>query len=285
MKSRTQILLAFLLAAFMGGLCWITFGKGEREPLYKGKPLSYWLQGFGPRSSKDPMPEEPTAGEASAAVRWLGTNAIPPLLRMLRMHDSPLATRLYRLTLKQHFLHIHYIPCLDRVYQSQRAFSLLGTNAMSAMPQLIEIFHQNPNPFSEREIPLILAGILADADASKALPALTLMIRAATGSDASVRNCAVLALCQMRREPALVVPALTKSLGDTNALTRLNAAMGLGGFGEDARPAVPALLKLLAEPPTNSATPWPTPAYSLSNAAAYALKQINLEGWSSEGSK
>ena len=62
-------------------------GLLEREPVYQGKSLSFWLQGYIQGGSYIGVWPEP---EVDEAVRQIGTNAIPALLHMLRAHDSKL---------------------------------------------------------------------------------------------------------------------------------------------------------------------------------------------------
>ena len=74
-------------------------GKGcaEREPVYRGKPLSVWLQRYIQGGSYIGFWPEP---EADEAIRQIGTNAIPTLLLMLREHDSKLKLALLRLSVQ-----------------------------------------------------------------------------------------------------------------------------------------------------------------------------------------
>jgi HEAT repeat protein len=63
--------------------------------------------------------------------------------------------------------------------------------------------------------------------------------------DYNVVDSAVIALMQLQKEPETVVPALLELLTGPNALTRSLTAVCLGGFGADAKAAVPLLLKAL----------------------------------------
>jgi HEAT repeat protein len=73
-------------------------------------------------------------------------------------------------------------------------------------------------------------------------------LREAGSTNEEVRLNAVRTLAWIHAEPSVVVPALVASLSDTNVFVREVAAEGLGGFGTDARQAVPALLRLLSDP-------------------------------------
>src|SRR5437867_2521606 len=72
-----------LLLAFVALCLWRT--AGLREPVYEGKPLTRWLQGHVASCAADPRFNSPEWNKkAVAAVRRIGTNAIPTLLRMIR---------------------------------------------------------------------------------------------------------------------------------------------------------------------------------------------------------
>src|SRR4051794_10793082 len=79
--KRLRIVLAVLLVAMIGGLAWLA--SRQREPMYQGQPLSYWLGGY-----DSPPLTNVTPSQADAAVRQLGTNAFPVLLRRLQQRDS-----------------------------------------------------------------------------------------------------------------------------------------------------------------------------------------------------
>jgi hypothetical protein len=44
MRKRVHIVLAVLLVALAGVIAWL--GLRQREPVYQGKRLSVWLQGY-----------------------------------------------------------------------------------------------------------------------------------------------------------------------------------------------------------------------------------------------
>jgi HEAT repeat protein len=85
-------------------------------------------------------------------------------------------------------------------------------------------------------------------------------------ADPSLRLEAVRALTERRSEAAAVVPALVKSLGDSDAAVRRAAAQAVGNMGADAKAAVPGLLTLLEDRNT-----------SVRKVAALALKRIDPE--------
>jgi len=64
-----------------------------------------------------------------------------------------------------------------------------------------------------------------------------------------MRMSAALALGEIEKEPAVVVPALIWALGDTDSNVKRGAAAGLRGYSDrvEARAAVPALVRLLED--------------------------------------
>ncbi|MDB6112028.1 MAG: domain containing protein [Pedosphaera sp.] len=76
MRKRFRIVLVILLAAFLGGVAWEVLR--ESEPVYKGKPLSYWVNSLG-------------NGEGDMVKgnwRGLGSNAVPILVLALGKRDG-----------------------------------------------------------------------------------------------------------------------------------------------------------------------------------------------------
>src|SRR5512140_1647935 len=84
-KTRAAAVASLVLAAF-GALLWLRSSLGEREPVYQGKTLTYWLSDFWP--GRKPTPEK--LEKDRFAVRQIGTNAIPILLRWIAAKDDPL---------------------------------------------------------------------------------------------------------------------------------------------------------------------------------------------------
>lgn len=138
MRKRVQIALAVLFAAILGVIAWQILL--EREPVYQGKRLAFWLRAF---DVSDNEPGKPNFNEAVEAVRDAGTNAFPILLRMLRASDSDLKHRLTRLAQKQHLIRIYYVPADSQQWAARQGFGALGKVTEYAVPALLEIYHQD----------------------------------------------------------------------------------------------------------------------------------------------
>jgi hypothetical protein len=238
MPKPTKIALAVLLVAAVGGfLVWQVLR--DQEPVYQGKPLSVWLRDF----KGNP--------QLTTAVRQIGTNGIPALLRMLARKDSPLASKpvvfwnrhvwsLQRWLRDPRWYHIGAVHANT---DGQLGFEILGTNAQQAAPALIAIYERNISRDSQTATSRALNAIGPVAQ-RMAIPS---YLRAAASSNTPVREVAVWALSGVQVEPQLVVPALAKFLSDTNWVSRTVAANGLGRLGTNAQQAVPALVPRLTD--------------------------------------
>jgi hypothetical protein len=241
-KTRWLALAALLAIVPLGvAALWL---RPEAEPLYQGQPLHYWLKGYDPAagpSSSNPAPG-PTRDEADDAVRALGTNAIPDLLRMLVYRQSPLISPLLTIGRRLHIVKSQFSnPCV-RNWEAQTAFSELGYKAAGAVPELIQLYDTHPDSSSRTSILFVLDSI--GPIAKEAVPVL---LRAMTDTNEEVRVNAISALCKIQTDPAHVVPALITYLSDPAPIVRRNTILALSQFGAKAKPAVPALLQLLRD--------------------------------------
>jgi len=282
MRKRFHIALAVLLVMLVGVMGWqLLRASREREPVYQGKRLSFWLRQY--RTNWRPSDQETASArdEAQCAVQQIGTNAIPTLLTMLATKDSFVTSKLVGLW-ERRICRMEYLPFWVRYpgwFWNQAGtrngngasgFEILGTNAQQAVPALIRLYEQNISPRSQVATGRALNAIGATAQ-KMALPS---FLREADSSDLMVRVAAVGALSCVDVEPQQVVPAVVRALRDTNWFTRQIAAIGLAHFGTNAQQAVPALASALSD--TNT---------SVRTAAALSLKQIDPEAAAKAGLK
>src|SRR5271169_5495899 len=83
--KRGRRVLLILLACGLVVVLFVLVWPREREPEYKGRPLSKWIASY---TAKYPDESSPEYREAAEAVRQIGTNAIPCLLKWLT-HENP----------------------------------------------------------------------------------------------------------------------------------------------------------------------------------------------------
>ena len=277
MGKKGLIVSIALLTIVLGVMVWAVLRPREHEPVYKGKPLSYWLGGYFQTSTNDAVDQK----MANEAMKHVGTNAIPTLLRMLRKTDSALKLKLLSLSQKQHFFRVPYTHPTIYYSEARDGFRALGPLASNAVPELVKIYDQNLSPMSQATIAGIFGTIGPAAKA--AVPSL---VRELVNTNGSVRNNAIVALGRIHADPDVVVPALIKALNDSDPNNQVQVAMVLRAYGTDAKAAVPALIELSKQP----SAPIPMPgrpgmprgarmprAIGPSEGAAMALRQIDPE--------
>ncbi len=241
MRKQVYIALAVLLVILAGVIAWQVLR--EREPVYQGKSLSAWVKGYTP-DPKDyrPLVEQPQWKQTDAALRALGTNAIPSLLRMLRATDAPWKVKLVRLASKQRFIKTSRASAGELNMWASMAFESLQGSASNSVPELIQIYEEHRSECSQNAVVNALRSI--GPAAARAVPCL---LGAAASSDLAIRNNALAALGEIHAQSELAVPVLIKALRDPDASVRGAAACSLRDFGADAKPAVPALMQMLKD--------------------------------------
>ena len=238
------------------------------EPVYQGRRLSSWVADLHPHKSEEQQ------RRAESALKAIGPDAVPYLLKLLQHREPPLREELREVSWKtKRFLGIEsvyelpWVESVERQMHLIAAFSALGSSAKPAIPALTNLLRQphtayvsacalarigpqglpplvgaldDPHP----EVRAAAAGVLGsvESDAEKILPALRQSLRDA---DTHVRIGSVVSLAALgRSKPQAVLPELIAAVGDSNVAVRIYAADALGRLGSDARPAIPELLKL-----------------------------------------
>jgi HEAT repeat protein len=272
MGKKRLILSAVLLLVGAGGIALLALRPTElREPVYQGKRLSVWLAER--RASTNPASSSVLGAEN--ALRALGTNALPFLTTMASSKELPIKSAINHLV--QPVFHITNSSAEERRTLAMDGFHFLRKDARSAIPALIKPLNDGE---SAEAVAFILADIGRDALGpltnaltnsdwrvrasvviglgrfakpfygdpvspteldSLAKIIVPVLVNSLQDPDANVRSFAAMSLGLFAREPATVVPALTRLLADQFA--RGEAAYALGKFGPKAQSAVPALLE------------------------------------------
>jgi hypothetical protein len=151
MRRGTKLFLAGFAVVI---IVLVILSTPNNEPTYQGKPLSYWVnclpvtipgptngmgtahtvvmrgQQYGVKAGQDPK-------QAVQAITEIGTNALPYLMRRLGKEDSFIKNRIADL--------VHQLNWSQRIrirsaegqsYQVMTALRILGTNGISAKPEL-----------------------------------------------------------------------------------------------------------------------------------------------------
>ncbi len=213
MGKKGRIVVVALAFLALGGVVWVLMTLQATEPVCQGKRLSAWLATYPEALSST---NKQRVGQTDEAIRHIGTNAIPTLLRMLRARDSALTLKLLALAQKQHIVKIHYTPAWQRNLQAALAFGALGAEGKAAVPALTNIYDENISPGSQFAVVTALGNI--GPAAREAEP---FLLRVATDTNIpldshSVRLTALASLAYVRARPASAVNALTNRLRDSN---------------------------------------------------------------------
>ncbi len=235
MHPRVKVTFAALAAFSLAVVAWLTLPPAE--PVYNGRRLSQCLAPSLSNPDRGARSWSARNLQADEAVRHLGTNALPTLLRMLQSTDSSVKARLIDLEERRGGIFIKYASAAERNQAAQRGFEVLGPEASNAVPALLTIARRNLSPASLSAAIAALGAIGPPARA--AVPSL---LQWATNNGTQAGP-AIRALGRIRADPSLVVPFLTNALPGPNV--RPSVVFALGEFGTNALPAVPALLALL----------------------------------------
>jgi HEAT repeat protein len=182
----------------------------EREPSYREKKLSVWLEEARRRGeTSDLFNDALIETRTATALRAMGADSLPTLLRMVQTRDSAYRRALVKLSEEQPWLWLHTRPLDEVRIKAVHGFAVLGPAAKPALPKL--------------------AALLRDQDPDVRL---------------------VAAVCLGKIGSADAVPALQKYLDDINRRNATKregkwlAAWALGAIGPAARPALPQLVLL-----------------------------------------
>lgn len=160
-RSVFLIALALAMAGIVSSVQW-------REPWYHLRPISYWLAKYG----DGPGDYKPST-EADHALRQMGSNAVPYLLKLLHSTNSysyytvvgkdhqrgifpvvaPPASRVggrlkaWSINLRSRFQRVT-VPASWKHWKAYLAFQALGPEAKSAIPDLVKLASDPSDPNS-----------------------------------------------------------------------------------------------------------------------------------------
>lgn len=234
MRKRFPIVFGVVLVISIGTFAWLALRSREPDPVYNGKRLSDWVKVY-----EQDLLTTTMSVETKEAVRHLGTNVVPMLLRELRAKDSPLKDKLVALAQRQHWFKIQHISARAHRGAAQRGFEALGAEGKSAVPGLIEMYKQN-RADPEMRICILCSLTFIGPEAKPSIP--TLLQELGDTNDRVIVYI-IMVLAKIHSEPQWVVPALISKLEHPSPDVRGWAAGTLGLFGSDARSAIPALSK------------------------------------------
>ena len=265
------------------------FTRRVSEPAYDGKSLGEWLAIYS--ASESLTTDLAKAEAAEAAVRKIGTNGLPAMLRWIRYKPSSWKYSANCVLIRMPVVvrRAFRDRDLENAYNAKEGFKILGPTAAPAASELARIIADprsgqagalavealgamgtNGLPFLLQEIDargLNSEGAIgelvemqeAGIDVERAAPVL---LQYVPSNGYVAEDAGEILLRLAKRSPALV-PLLIRSLDSSNEMAQLGAIEVLGGIGSRAESSSPTLVKLL-----NS------PEYKVRSAAANALQRI-----------
>ncbi len=259
MKAAPRYGLGLLAATALGVLVWVLVRVPE--PVYQGKALSFWLELHHQKAwvPGSVMQGEITDCEETAlAIRAIGTNAIPSLLRLTATSDSTSKQWIVkhcgsagskgRLGLRSMLIHWAGQPVVGPE-KAQLGFRVLGPAAQAAVPELVRIMRRSRNPNGRLAAVYSLGRIGPGAE--RAIPALLENFK---DSDSSLRVETTRTILSVAVNPLtgrvrpecsrLIIPPLTRLLADPTA-DSLRILYILRIIGPDAKDAIPAVLSFM----------------------------------------
>jgi hypothetical protein len=281
MNKSTKYITKFI-AALMLMSCFL-FNVQAKEPTYNGRPLSEIICCALPDEQYD-------------AFEHLGTNSLPIVLDLMGATDKNMKRVAMRLESRE--LREQVFGGDEGVIESIResaskAFEVLGTNAVSAIPRLVKILNENDLDAS------VYAADALNRVGPKGLVALTNVLSNAAGKthtqtaviselvhgdfetvkpmligflkdkSPDIRRFAAEGLSG--RDPDMAMPLLVPLLDDTNTEVKVAAASSLSSYGAKAMSAVPKIISTY----TNSINrEEPGSVYT---AILVALKEIDVD--------
>jgi hypothetical protein len=214
---------------------WQWFHPYGREPVYKGKPLGWWLAHFYDGGS---------SSAAEEAFRGMGCRVVPLLLQEELCSDRSLRYRAgligYRLGV-QKVLRYELRPASLRREAAERALSALHRRPESLIPCLVRLYLSESR--ANRKIRYLALREIGNIGPSAA-SAIPFLVTVAGTTDEVARGAVFSALGQIHTESSVVVPVLVHGLHDTRLRNRILAACALAKFGAAATKALPALAEL-----------------------------------------
>ena len=244
--QKKWLLAACILLVAAGG--WFFF-RQPAEPEYAGKPLSYWFKEYcrsGQRMSWDTLRHE----EAGAALRQMGTNAVPYLLEQAFDTRRSSAGRKDLCRMLNRLPRSWGLPTFvdPEIMSSEGAEALkeIKPPAIQLLPVLEPRLESTDR--LERHQALYILGSTGDG-AEQAVPWLCAALKS---PDVWERVLAVQSLGWIGPRARAAVPALIEAMQPPENTNRpplrlaQQAAVALGAIGNAAAPALPLMQELFA---------------------------------------
>jgi hypothetical protein len=241
LKRKLIIAGIILFALALAAMLLVREEQQFRRASYNGKTAKEWAGELYSTPSTDP---------SNAAVRAfleMGSNAVPALRAIISSRD-PIYERTFlqqarRIPLgARQYLFSKLQPGRSLQYRlgAVRAVGILGTNAVDALPEMIEIIRDTDSSFSASR------WFAAQNISALGEPSIAALSALTTNADPQTRHAAVYALGEARTNALPATVALIHATTDTNDFIRGSAFYSLSRIG---RTALPIAIEMAASHP------------------------------------
>ncbi len=194
--------------------------------------MSEWLQAFDRYWIGEEEHLGPPSAEAVEAVRHMGTNSLPMMLRMLAQRDSRITHAASWASAKQSLFTFHFCDARTIQHRAAVAFVVLGEDARPAMSRLVELLADDDT-----------AGLAAASLSGIGLSAVPPLSEAVHSQSEIIRRSAVRGLGLIRPASQTVIASLTEALADESRLVRIEAVYALARKKSEADQVRPVLIE------------------------------------------
>ena len=212
------------------------------EPVNEGNTLTEWVdQIYTTYDGGD------TNTPAALAIRQMGTNALPHLMRLVQPQTSPVT-----FDVRQHQAAIAFYYLGSIAEPAILDLSLMLTNSSGGCPAGKALGGIGPKSFDTLTTALTSTNLIVQQQAVAGLGVMRIRgnshipILLAKTKIPQLRQAAIAALGDARQAPDRTLSTLIDALNDTNLNVRLLSAVSLGEYGARAKSATPALLRLMS---------------------------------------
>jgi|SRR5581483_2852049 len=240
----------------------------EHEPQFQGRTLSAWLLRGDPHLRTLTVDQE-------RAIRTMGTNALPFLLKWMQYEYPPWRRRLAR-NVPWVFARFRFLFTdnqAERAMLSQECLSMLGPDVAPAIPELVKMMKQTNAVVPTRALQVVdsagkvgipvLLDVLTNRQSYPQVYylegamgrlgpdghfAVAPLVGCLTNKNWGVVVVAARWLGRIRMDPEVTVPALARCLDAPEGRVRCAAMQALGQFRSDAAAAIPSVVRELTDP-------------------------------------
>ena len=229
---RLKLAVLLVLVVSLGTLLWTV--RPRKEPIYQGRTVQEWLADLEQHNSK--------AERATIAIKALGTNSIPILMKDLTARDSRLKIFTRKL-IQTWFSPKASFVSADRLNQrALNGFLILGEQAAPATPVLIERLRDEKTDDSE-----MVTWALASIGETAAKPLLDAVKSENPTSRKRAMRClgAFASWDKLGPLTSVSFQTVVSGLDDANPEVRLAALDSAREFTNEVRVLVPKLMLLM----------------------------------------